>query len=165
MDLKRELVWKKKRIYEQLCWELSNCCDRVKYFNISMESFKTYRKASQEFRKLVEHLTNKQTANYIMNKMSTCCIRSVYYLFGCRDKPCNGPKLLSWWNLFQFPSNTWLDEHTPFSLCLAFISLHFLGLNFYCQLGFDRHLTKLWSWWKLLLVSNRHLKSRHYFYP
>ena len=31
-------------------------------------------KDSQEFCKLIEHLTNKQTANYIMNKIGACCI-------------------------------------------------------------------------------------------
>ena len=31
-------------------------------------------KDSQEFCKLIEHLTNKQSTNYIMNKISACCI-------------------------------------------------------------------------------------------
>ena len=38
-------------------------------------------KDSQEFFKLIEHLTNKKTANYILNKTSACCIQSAYYLF------------------------------------------------------------------------------------
>ena len=37
-------------------------------------------KDSQEFCKLTDNLTNKQAANYIMNKISACCIRSTYYL-------------------------------------------------------------------------------------
>ena len=31
-------------------------------------------KDSQEFCKLIEHLTNKQAANYIMNKISASCM-------------------------------------------------------------------------------------------
>ena len=44
-------------------------------------------KDSQEFCKLIEHLTNKKTANYILNKTSACCIQSAYYLFCCSNKP------------------------------------------------------------------------------
>ena len=87
---------RKKRNYEQLCRQLRNNFDEVKYFNISMEALGLIGKDSQEFCKFIEHLTNKQTENYIMNKISPCCIRSAYCLFCCRDKPWNEPKLLSW---------------------------------------------------------------------
>ena len=72
---------RKKRNYEQLCNELRNSYDEVKYFNISMEALGPIGKDSEEFCQLIEHLTNKQTANYIINKISACCIRSTYYFF------------------------------------------------------------------------------------
>ena len=53
-------------------------------------------KDSQEFCALIAHLTNKQTKNYIMNKINACCIKSTYCLFCCWDKTWNEPKLLSW---------------------------------------------------------------------
>ena len=53
-------------------------------------------KNNQEFCELIEHLTNKQTASYIMNKICACCTQSTYNLFCCRDKPWNQPKILSW---------------------------------------------------------------------
>ena len=87
---------KNKRNYEQLCRQLNNYYDEVKYFNISMGAVGLIGKDSQEFCKLIEHLTNKQTANYIMNKISACCIRSTYYLFCRSDKPWKEPKLLFW---------------------------------------------------------------------
>ena len=80
----------------KLCRQLRNNYDEVKYFNISMGGLGIIGKDSQEFCKLIKHLTNKQTANYIKSKMSACCIRSTYYLFCCRDKPWNEPILLSW---------------------------------------------------------------------
>ena len=68
--------------------------DEVNYFNISIGVLGLLGKDSQQF--FIEHLTNKQSANYIMNKISDCCIRSTYYLFCCRGKPWNESKLLSW---------------------------------------------------------------------
>ena len=53
-------------------------------------------KNNQEFYKPIEHLTNKQTANYIMYEICACYIQSTYNLFCCRDKPWNQPKILSW---------------------------------------------------------------------
>ena len=53
----------------------------MKYFNISMEALGLIGKDSEEFCQLIEYLTNKQTANYIINKIKACCIRSTYYLF------------------------------------------------------------------------------------
>ena len=87
---------KRKRNYEQLCRQSPNNYDEVRYFNIFMGALGLIGKDNQEFCKLIEHLTNKQTANYILNKINACCIRSTYYLLCCRDKPRNEPKLLSW---------------------------------------------------------------------
>ena len=53
----------------------------MKYFNISMEALGLIGKDSEEFCQLIEYLTNKQTANYIINKIKACSIRSTYYLF------------------------------------------------------------------------------------
>ena len=80
----------------KLCRELRINYDEVKYFNISMVGLELIGTDSQEFCRLIKHLINKQTANYIMSKISACCIRSTYYLFCCRDTPWNESILLSW---------------------------------------------------------------------
>ena len=59
----------RKKNHEQLCWELRNNFDEVKGFNISAGTLGHICKDSE---KLIAHLTNKQTMNYILNKIGAC---------------------------------------------------------------------------------------------
>ena len=72
LDLKRELrkiLKERKEIMNSCVGNYVTSYDEVKYFNISMGALGLIGKDSQEFFRLIEHLTNKQTANYIVNKM------------------------------------------------------------------------------------------------
>ena len=48
----------------------------IKISTISMGGLGLIGRDSQEFCRLLEHLTNKQTTNYILNKRSVCCTQS-----------------------------------------------------------------------------------------
>ena len=64
---------RKKINFKKLCPQLRNNYDEVNYFNVSMGALGLISKDNQEFCKLIKHLTNKQTANYIKNETTITC--------------------------------------------------------------------------------------------
>ena len=89
---------RKLKHYEKLCKELSQGFESINYVNLSMGALGLIGKDSKKFYDLLKMTLKleKDQTNYLMKKITSCCIRTTYYIFCKKDKSWHKPDLLSW---------------------------------------------------------------------
>jgi hypothetical protein len=89
---------RKHNHYSDLCSELRNQYNRVKFVNISVGALGILGKSSRSFMDFISNdlLLDNQKTNHLFAKIGTCCIRSTYYIFFRKDKDWTEPNLLTW---------------------------------------------------------------------
>ena len=83
--------------YENLCKELSQGFENVIYVNLSKGALGLIGKDSKNFYDLLKMTLKleKDQINYLIKKITSCCIRATYYIFCKKDKSWDKPDLLS----------------------------------------------------------------------
>ena len=83
--------------YENLCKELSQGFENVIYVNLSKGALGLIGKDSKNFYDLLKMTLKleKDQINYLIKKITSCCIRTTYYIFCKKDKSWDKPDLLS----------------------------------------------------------------------
>ena len=89
---------RKLKHYEILCKELSQGFESVIYVNLSTGALGLIGKDSKKFYDLLKMTLKleKDQANFLIKKITSCSIRTTYYIFCKKDKSWDKPNLLSW---------------------------------------------------------------------
>ena len=89
---------RKLKHYEILCKELSQGFESVIYVNLSTGALGLIGKDSKKFYDLLKMTLKleKDQANFLIKKITSCSIRATYYIFCKKDKSWDKPNLLSW---------------------------------------------------------------------
>ena len=88
---------RKSKHYEDFCKELSQGFESVIYVNLSMGALGLIGKDSKNFSDLLKMTLKleKDQINYLIKKITSCCIRTTYYIFCKKEKSWDKPDLLS----------------------------------------------------------------------
>ena len=89
---------RKSKHYEDLCKELSQGFESVIYVNLFMLGALGFiGKDSKNFYDLLKMTLKleKDQISYLIKKITSCCIRTTYYIFCKKDKSWDKPDLLS----------------------------------------------------------------------
>ena len=87
---------RKLKRYENLCEELSQGFESVIYVNLSMGALGLSEKGSKNFYDLLKMTLKKDHTNYLIKKITSCSMRTTYYIFCKKNRSWDKPDLLCW---------------------------------------------------------------------